>query len=199
MNHREPPHCAAGLRRALRFASLLLVPTLVPKSVSGGARSHPNADAALDLREETPRLLPYLPVLGSPPLRFQMPQPPPDLTVRPAAGAPPIPSAPPHEPIAAAPVASLDPKPAPAPATAPTEVAANVEKSAPASAKAPPPAIIPDDARPSIRPEDFLPYFQIPGSGKPGEPTMIVPASALRGGSGSLPVAPSSATYTQSK
>ncbi len=195
MNHREPPHRAAGLRRALRFVSLLLVPTLVPKSVSGGARTHPNADAALDLQEQTPRLLPYLPVLGPPPLRFQAPQPPPDLTVRPPAGPPPIPGAMPHDSIAAVPVAPPETKTAPAS----IEVAANVEKSAPATAKAPPPAIIPDDARPSIRPEDFLPYFQIPGSGKPGDVNMIVPASALRGGSGSLPVAPSSATYTQSK
>jgi hypothetical protein len=72
-------------------------------------------------------------------------------------------------------------------------------KPAPNPAKAPPPAIIPDDARPSVRPEDFLPYFQLPGAGKPGDVNLLVPASALRGDTGSLPVQPSSATYTQSK
>ena len=45
--------------------------------------------------------------------------------------------------------------------------------------------ILPDDLRQPTRPEDFLPYFQLPGPGvNPG-----VPAPA--------PLPPSSATYTQ--
>jgi hypothetical protein len=44
---------------------------------------------------------------------------------------------------------------------------------------------LPDDLRQPTRPEDFLPYFQLPGPGvNPG-----VPAPA--------PLPPSSATYTQ--
>ena len=53
------------------------------------------------------------------------------------------------------------------------------EPAPPISAKPIPPAILPDDTRPRVRAEDFLPYFRIPG--------VPVPAQ--------LP--PSSATYTQ--
>ncbi len=186
------------MRRALRYLSLLLLPALVPKSVSGISRSGPNADAALDLRNAEPVLLPYLPVVGVLPLRFQPAPPPPDLTVRPAAAAPPVPT----PAVVEAPAAPAESKPAPtvtaAPA-APAELPANADKTTPAPTKAPPPSILPDDARPAVRPEDFLPYFQIPGSGQPGDVNLLVPASVLRGAPAPAPIPPSSATYTQSK
>jgi hypothetical protein len=62
-----------------------------------------------------------------------------------------------------------------------------------------PPAILPDDARPTIRPEDFLPFFQIPGSAtKPGDVTLLMPASTMTPPAQSAPIPSSSATYTQS-
>ncbi len=42
-----------------------------------------------------------------------------------------------------------------------------------------PPAIIPDETRPRVQPEDFLPYFQFPGStGAPGDVSVIAPLNA---------------------
>lgn len=209
MNHREPPHRAAGMGRALYYLSLMLVPALVPKIVSGSSRHRPNADAALDLRGAEPVLLPYLAAIGPPPLRFQTLPPPPDLTVRPAAAAPPIPTSDHGD----APGASKHSDESPTSSTrispslaaskrsddASNALPAPADKSAPTPTKAPPPSILPDAAGPSIRPEDFLPYFQIPGSGKPGDVNLLVPASFLQGAPAAAPIAPSSATYTQSK
>jgi hypothetical protein len=56
---------------------------------------------------------------------------------------------------------------------------------------------LPDDTRPTIRPEDFLPYFQIPGSARhPADVTLLVPVPSAAPAPASL--TPSSATYTQS-
>jgi hypothetical protein len=56
--------------------------------------------------------------------------------------------------------------------------------------------MIPDDARPTIRAEDFLPYFQIPGSAQqPSDVTLLVPAARSAPAPAAIP--PSSATYTQ--
>ena len=191
MNHREPPHQAVGLRRALRYVSLLLLPTLAPKFVSGISESHPNLGAALDLRNGEPVLQPYLAIVGGPPLRFQNAPPPPDLTVRPAAGARSIPIV----ALVEAPPAPVESKLAPATAAlaAITEFPAHAEPVTPA--KAPPPSIITDDARPTIRPEDFLPYFQIPGQAGGVNVLVPVPRDALA----PAPLPPSTATSTQSK
>jgi hypothetical protein len=71
-------------------------------------------------------------------------------------------------------------------------------KPAPVAGPKPPAAILPDDTRPAVRPEDFLPFFQVPGAAKSaGEVNVIMPANALT----TPPAAPlprSSATYTQS-
>ncbi len=71
-------------------------------------------------------------------------------------------------------------------------------KPASAPPKAPPAAILPDDTRPSVRPEDFLPYFQVPGATtSAGEVNVIMPANAFTPPA-AAPLPPSSATYTQS-
>lgn len=71
-------------------------------------------------------------------------------------------------------------------------------KPAAAPAKAPPAAILPDDTRPSVRPEDFLPYFQVPGAAKSAnEVNVIMPANIFTPPA-AAPLPPSSATYTQS-
>ncbi len=133
---------------------------------------------------------PYLRITGALALRFSAPPPPPpDLTTKPAASAPPF-------PMSVTPAVT-----APVPTPAPIESVAKPVESTPATTTPatqpapvinnPPPAILPDDTRPSTRPEDFLPFFQFPGStsdvsvGVPPRPP--VP--------GQLP--PSSATYQQ--
>ncbi len=66
----------------------------------------------------------------------------------------------------------------------------------PAPAVKSPPAIIQDDLRPTARAEDFLPYFQMPGSARSsGDVTLLTPG--LRSAPAPAAIPPSSATYTQ--
>jgi hypothetical protein len=195
MNHREPPHLSAGTRRALRCLALLLVPALAPGGALAVSRVRP-ASSGISLHGVDPA--PYLPVRGALSLRFQEEPPPPDLTTRPAAAAPPTPALTPTETsvaqanaaaarsasvVAQEPVATTPVAPVVAEPVAPPPKAA--------------PAILPDDVRPAARPEDFLPYFQLPGSNpKSPDVTLLVPAPKTPPAPAPLPA--SSATYTQS-
>ena len=218
MNHREQTHLRVCVRRALHALSLLLLPTVAPKNFSAltNSRAIPGRPGKSDA-DSSP--LPYLSVLGAPALRFQEAPPPPDLSTRPAAAAPPVPALtltettvaqanlaaahtstpPPPVPAPAAESPAENAKPAPAPATSDPALAASKRSAdgpaptAPAKTAQP---ILPDESHPSVRPEDFLPYFQIPGAG--GQPGVNVIMPAVPTASGSLPVPPSSATYTQS-
>lgn len=169
------------LRTFVKSLSLLLLhPVLTPGLNEAYARTRLPAkhDANGGVIRET-ESRPYLPVLGAVPLRFGAP-PPPDLTTRPSAGAPPDPA--PVQTVASANRESV---------LAPSLPAATLK--APASELPPPPikipeptpGILPDDTRPATRPEDFLPFFQFPGTN---------PGSSVRA-PGPLP--PSSATYQQ--
>jgi hypothetical protein len=202
MNHREPPHLPVGARRALQCMSLLLLPAMASEAAPalprqslapvGHGSNAPGSDS-----------VPYLAVVGSPALRFQRSTPPPpDLVSRPAAAAPPTPPLTPTESsIAQANSAAVQAAPRnlrPADEAPVTDIKPAAAP-APTPVKAAPPSILPDDTRPTVRPEDFLPYFQIPGSAKQAnEVNVIMPASAVTTSSGSIPVQPSSATYTQS-
>ena len=196
MNHREPPHLSAGTRRALHCLSLLLLPAMAPDGVHALPRSN-SSQRGNDRRADP---LPYLPVTGAPPLRFQEAAPPPDLVARPAAAAPPTPALTPMETsvaqanAAAARSATVSETPATtAPQTAPDASVAKPSGTSPAKAPAP---ILPDNARPAVHPEDFLPYFQIPGSAQSSsDVTLFVPAPKTPPAPAPLP--PSSATYRQ--
>jgi len=180
--------------------SLLLLPTLAPEAAPalprhrhaiGQGADGPGSDA-----------LPYLGYVGAPPLRFQKATLPPDVVTRPAAGAPPVPHLSTVESsvaqanidaarsatvTVATPEAPLVPEPKP-----------ETKETPAAPAKPVPRAILTDDTRPTIRPEDFLPYFQIPGANKQtSEINVIMPASVLNAPA-PAPLPPSSATYTQS-
>jgi hypothetical protein len=189
MNHRESPHVSAGTRKALRCLSLLLVPALALEEGRAGPRLR---NAMRSCAEPAP----YLPILGAQPLRIEEAPPPPDLTSRPAAGAPPVPALSPTESAVAAanadaahPVTSTTGETT-TPAADATDKAtdvAHVIAPPPAAPKTPPP-ILPDTTHPTVRPEDFLPYFQIPGTGH-SAPDAPVP--------GTIPQ--SSATYIQSR
>ena len=200
MNHREPPSLPTGVRRALRCLSLLLLPVLAPEAAPALPRHRqafgPGADGPGS------DSLPYLTFVGAPPLRFQKATLPPDVIARPSAGAPPVPALTPTELAVAlanadaarsATTSARPPEEAPSP-----DIKAETKPPAPAPTKPVPAAIMPDDMRPSVRPEDFLPYFQIPGSAKAsGEARVIMPANAFTPPA-STPLPPSSATYTQS-
>lgn len=190
MNHREePPHLPAGARRALYATALLLVPALGLEQGHAGPRQ-----GSLYPRAAEPT--PYLPVIGFSALRFAAAPPPPDLVTRPASVGPPVPAASPIEAtVAAANVTAAQRAPAlakPEPAAALDGASASNET---ATGK-PPAPILPDTAHPIVHAEDFLPYFEIPGSAhQPADVTLIAPLGPT---APNAPVAPpSSATYTQ--
>jgi hypothetical protein len=142
--------------------------------------------------------MPYLPVVGAPPLRFQTAAPPGEVAAAP--GAPPVSRLAPESRAAAAPSiapvtapAAAAPFPSPANPTPRTAAPAHPEAIPPPGApseKSAPPPILPDEARPSVRPDDFLPYFEIPGNA-PGR------AAAPMTGNAAAALPPSSATFTQ--
>lgn len=193
MNHCEPTHSLRRARKARHCLSLALLAAIAPAGLHAQTQPRPFLRTA---KADTTEPTPYLRVKGAPALRFQEPAPPPDLVTRPAAGASPMPALTPTETSVAlanaAAAASAEPaatSPALAPATAPAD------KPAPAKTPAP---ILRDDTRPTVRPEDFLPYFQIPGAAQqPGEVMLIAPAPRSAPTPATLP--PSSATYRQTK
>ena len=142
-----------------------------------------------------PASRPYLPATGAPALRFGDAPPPPPLWVRPAAGAPPnvtVEDPAPDTSTGAAASRPSEPDPT-AVATTPDAV--------PAPANAPPvktpPPILPDDTRPKVRAEDFLPFFQFPGSASAaGDVSVVVPVTP-GGAPAPAPQPRSSATYRQ--
>lgn len=191
MNHREPPHPSAGTRKACHGLSLLLLSALALH----GAHALPPSVSLRVVVSRCAEPIPYLPATGAPPLRFQEP------ATLPGAVRPPVITA----EIPAATSGDVSPAPASiatpgtavsSPETAPT-VSDDQRPNDPTRrpAKAPSP-ILPDDARPTVRPEDFLPYFQIPGTARhAGDVTLMVPVPSATPAPGTLP--PSSATYTQ--
>jgi hypothetical protein len=184
MNHREPPHLPMGARRALHCLSLLLLPALVPSSMPAVGRQRTTLGAAADCQDGDQSG--YLPLVGPPPLRFQDVSPPPDLSAKPPAAAPPQP----HLTQAESTVKMAN-SAASNSVPAPKQPDANAKDATPEVTEAPkvePVTILPDTVRPQVQAEDFLPYFLIPGAKSDGQ----VPASPQPG---QLP--PSSATYTQ--
>jgi hypothetical protein len=177
MNQRVSPPGTAKGRKAWLFLSLML-PALASK-VSTQATTLPapfDGGPAPLVPGQAAR--PYLAFVGPPPLRFEDLLPPPDLSTPPAAGAPPKVSereatetvAPKSSIVASAPVRPVADK---------TVIAA---PRAPAVAP-----ILPDDVPSQVHPEDFLPYFQLPGDSVGPQAAPAAPRT----------IPPSSATYTQ--
>jgi hypothetical protein len=140
---------------------------------------------------------PYLVVVGAPQLRFLEAVPPPDVSVRPPAGAPPIPTGKPEPEIVQLPAKVSGGAAFQAPPAPKDRVEEMHERSSASPViqdrPAPPPAILPDDAGRKVRPEDFLPFFQFPGSGATADDINIIPPAPPA--PGRLPL--STATYQQ--
>ena len=144
----------------------------MPQRVFGAGSSH-----AYVCPGSAPAAVPYLAQVGPAPLRFAPP--PPEPTERPS----PPETKPTVTPVVVAPEPISTPTVAPVPATHPET---------PVDTGPKPVRILPDDTPHEVRPEDVLPYFQLPrqgdrasGSGLNLPFTPAVPAT--------LP--PSSATY----
>jgi len=189
MNHREPTSARQRAGVALPWLALLLLHSLA----SNYAWSRP----VLPPLHVTcaPAPTPYLAALGSPALRFQEAAPLPEIIKRPVIA--------PKEPLVAEKPSpnSVSVQNPPAAVSSSEATRASVDnppaqetETEAAAPKRTPPAILPDENHPQARPEDFLPFFQIP-AGKPGEATVIVPVPRAPAAPASLPL--SSATYTQ--
>jgi hypothetical protein len=177
MNPTEAPF---GPGRTLRrLIPLFVVPLLVGDVRAGGPTRFGPPRSNRDRIECDG----YLPSIGGPGLRFRDPEPATERPVaRVSADAPPVP---------ATEVATL---PSRLPVAAPKGAAPGLRPT-PGPASRPPPApILPDDLRPQVRPEDFLPYFQIPG-GSPGSDPVGVPLPSSASPPAALP--PSSASFQQ--
>lgn len=180
MNLFEAPFYSGRTLRSL--VPLLLVPIVADVLQAGGPPGFGGAFRGDRPRAESEG---YLSVIGGPGLRFCAPEPAGEQVIKPAVAVLP---APPVAPVAPSPPGPGDtersavrkePKPGPKPSAA-------------SPAKAPPPPILPDDLRPQVRPEDFLPFFQPPG-GSSGSVPVGVPVPP--GAPAQLP--PSSATFMQ--
>jgi hypothetical protein len=186
MNSRDLPQPPA-VRQA--FVRLGLGLVLLTPSVHAAF----SLRSMLPVRAATGEPAGYLPHVGAPALRFQNP---------------PLPPAEPA-PLAVKP-ARTDDNPAndvtrlPPPAnegTATAPAAAPVSTPTPPDSAAPSPRlpapILRDEIQPTVRPEELVPYFQIPGAARQSsDVTLLMPAPGSPAAPGSLP--PSSATYTQS-
>ena len=169
--NRHPRFWHGGIRQAVTGFAMLLVPGLAPDVTAARSRQR-------EWRQ--PESPPYLVTTGPPALRFRGPEILPEPALRPVAIGPPIPGLNAEETkVAAANHAALRP---PSGDEKPRAVPKGDQGLPPANEA--PPAILPDDTRPVIKAEDFLPFFQVPGAGAPAP-------------SAGLP--PSSATYTQSR
>jgi hypothetical protein len=189
MNQRETTSGPLGAVSALLCMALLL-------PVTGFARGCPLAgtqSAAMLVQAH-----PYLASVGAPALRFAEAPPPPETLQRPSLSPAPVVAA--TSDVTLPESLSNAQQPTDSAATNSTPSTANAKPSAnaaageqPAASRTPPP-IIPDEVRPRVRPEDFLPFFQIPVS-QPGDVNVVVPAARSAPAPAAIPT--SSATYTQ--
>jgi hypothetical protein len=123
---------------------------------------------------------PYLRVIGQLPLRFQPLPARPEATARPAAGGPPIP---------ATSATETAKSPAVTPEASPASTDVSLVPAPPK--KADPAPIIPDELRPRVQAEDFLPFFQFPGGPDAPSVQLVVPTNPPHRAT------PSTATYRQ--
>jgi hypothetical protein len=187
MNHREPTSVPRGTGQALPCLALLLLPILALSR----AWSRPNLSTPISTVGPTG----YLAAIGAPSLRFREAMPPPDLVMRPAGSAPPKiiseeSAGHPDVLVYTSPTPSLAPG-STSPANAATPAASDPES---AAHQMTPPPILRDELQHQARPEDVLPFFQIP-TAQSGDVNLIVPGMRSNA---PAPLPQSSATYTQS-
>lgn len=207
MNHREPSRILSRVRPSSRMLALLLLPVLMPENAVGTPRPRPSAGLPVRMEPEAP--VPYLRLVGAVPLRFQLaPQPPAPWPVSLAPIDPPSetrtdasPETPPTATLASVQettsVATTD-------ASSTGEVADRGPTStgemrafpADAGPQRTPSPILVDELRATVRPEDFLPFFTLPGT-KAGEAGSALIVPVPRQAAPFVPMPPSSATYNR--
>ena len=199
MNHCEPPRLRARPTRAFHCLSLLLLPAAALNDARASISVRLNLPAAVETGRANS--LPYLRSVGSSPLRFEEPPTPREQLLSSTATT--TPSAVSSAATADSAAATLTAARLAAQAnreseeTPVTDATSDPVKPMPLQGKAAEP-ILPDDARPHVLPEEFLPYFRVPGAARNNpDVTLLVPAP--RSVPTPAPLPRSSATYTQSK
>ncbi|MCX6945763.1 MAG: hypothetical protein NT173_13555 [Opitutales bacterium] len=183
-------------QRRARQGLALLLSALVPVAVGASMRQWVAPDTADCPDGAAPAA--YLPLLGAAPLRFADVVTAPDRVARPAATAPPQPGLTRTESsvalanAAAAQSAALNG----AGQVRPPPISPEGPDGTPPADQSPPLPILPDEVRPQLHPEDFLPFFQLPGSAtSPGGVILVGPLPTETPPAGPRPQ--SSATYHQ--
>jgi hypothetical protein len=190
MNFRANKPFLARLRKAWYFCCFGVTPALTGKVAEQYYANAGKGAAPFELEQLGPSH-PYLTVIGPPPLRFQAPPLPASPTEQTPVAKPPSPASVPKP--AASKSAGSPPPPPPGKPDAASPKSAQPTGGAEFSAGQQPgqdqaqPSIIPDEMRPRVRPEEFLPFFQLPGSGAPDARDPERPP----------PLPPSTATYRQ--
>ena len=162
MNQRVKSPLPAITRRAWLCLPLLLPALAIEVAQSTAPPARGNEGAWRFATSEATG--PYLPFVGAPPLRFQETAPPPEESVRPPAGASSLPGGKAkteivRQPVTVPPAANLHLAAVPTAKREENQISPEVSAGPPG-----PPPILPDDAERKVRPEDFLPFFQFPGS-----------------------------------
>ncbi len=190
MNHREPPQLPAGMRKGILCLSIALLQVIATVDATALPRTRPPGSGPEQLHASA---IPYLASVGPRPLRFQTPAPAPVLQEMPVVTTT-GPSPTEETAVVAASDAARPGTEAMPPTTGTTADSAN-STPAESSIQVPQP-ILRDHITPTVRAEDFLPYFQIPGSAQnSSDVTLLVPAVPAAPAAPTIP--PSSATYRQ--
>ena len=169
MNQRVAAPLPVPQRKATWAYLTLLLPALatdVAQTTALPARADESAFPFVPFEE----IRPYLSAVGGPPLRFETVAPPPDVSARPPPGGPPSPRAKSEtDVVRTGAIAAMEPGPK-AVAPGKTKPEETVAKSTTITAgPPPPPSILPDEGGKKVRPEDFLPFVQFPGTHAAGD------------------------------
>jgi|SRR5271166_1596647 len=176
MNSRANKPCLERLRRLWTFCCFGMTPALTSKA----AVQYLNNDGGVRFTiEQLEPSRPYLAAVGPPPLRFADPAP----VASPSAQSPAKPAgaqASSAKPAEATPPQPPSQPPPAGPKQAPSPSIEAHSAGQPLSPEPVQPSIIPDEMRPRVRPEEFLPFFQLPGTGVPGasQPSPLPPTTA---------------------
>jgi hypothetical protein len=178
MNFRANKPSMVRLRKAWYYCCFGFAPALAGKTIERYYAGAGTEAAPIELEQLGPSH-PYLKAIGSPPLRFQEPPLPLGSMEQTPVAPPPNPATVP-KPASARSGGEPPPPPVkpsalggPKPATAPDDTVASAGQQAGHDQALP--SIIPDEMRPKVRPEEFLPFFQLPGSGQHEVPAPEVP------------------------
>lgn len=183
MNFRANKLILAHMRKVWCFCFFGFTPALASKIGARDLNGIERQPAPPTEQMEAPH--PYLSVVGPPPLRFQEP-----FALQKPATQPPALR---EEHAVGAPVQASSAPPAVGPAPAhptqdapPSKIGTSFAPGQTAGPEPANPTIIPDEMRRRVRPEEFLPFFEPPGSGAPNAAPSSNPPPTLP---------PSSATY----